>query len=172
MNLSLLTCKSALGVFNKTRAKKPRRYVKEILDNVSEDLEQVTIEPDGLWHTETSSPSGRPKHGQSDTSTASFYPDDDDVIAIPDDRNVTTPTTPFTLARSLGTPSVVASRESSSIPRPSSCTASTTKRHVSELIDLTFDSDDDDPPRPVKKPNYGPSDPCTGGHPANAKPYF
>lgn len=123
------------------------RYVKEILGNTSDDLDQVTIEPDGRWHTEKDSPSGR-SHPSIGTSSAVF--DDDDIISILDDKAFSTP---FTPARSLGTPSFAASRESSSVPKPSGGS----RKRPAEVIDLTLDSDDDEPSRPNKKPHYGSS---------------
>ncbi|KAJ2907256.1 hypothetical protein MKZ38_006550 [Zalerion maritima] len=138
-------------------------YVKEILNNTSDDLDQVTIEPDARWHLGKDSPSrkSRPSFGE---SSALFGGDDDDdqdidddVIAIPDDGKVFS--TPFTPARSLGTPGFITSRESSSAPKPSSGS----KKRKAEVIDLTLDSDDDEPPRPAKKPLYGHNQIYTSG---------
>jgi E3 SUMO-protein ligase PIAS1 len=119
-------------------------YVQEILEKVPRGTDQVTIEPDGRW----SSDSGIP------TSGNNAYDDDDSdsdeepinhhnrVGAIKSESIAT----PLSMARTpLASPSM-ASREASSVPRTGS-------KRGSEVIDLTL-SDDDEPVRPRKKVAY------------------
>jgi E3 SUMO-protein ligase PIAS1 len=114
------------------------QYVQEILSKVK-NADQVTIEASGEWSTNKAKTP--PRHGPQDDS-------DDDVIEVSDyrvsaikDEAALTPT-------SLSTPPLP-SREASTVPR------SGTKR-TAEVVDLTL-SDDDEPPRPVKKVYRTPS---------------
>lgn len=115
-------------------------YVKEILDQTSEDQDQVTIEPGGLWHVENE---GHDEQDRQLLKAAKL--EDDEVISIFEGTPYATPYTP---TRSLDTPGFVVSRESSSVPKQQPRSNPPAKRTV---IDLTLDSDDDDSPRQPKR---------------------
>lgn len=121
------------------------RYVKDILDNTSRNVEKVDIEPDGQWKA----------HGEvedvvkSDSQQEAFDVDDDDLVEVDFVGNRET-NTPNTLAPTPNTPTpgTAASREGSSMPRTGQ-----NKRPHAEVIDLTL-SDDDEPPRSAKRLQY------------------
>jgi E3 SUMO-protein ligase PIAS1 len=128
--------------------------MQDILENTSDDLEQVTIEPSGRWSVPSAQKEVRPKASEPDV----FNLDDDDAFgsyvgnrsynASLASRPSQTPNRPTTSSVSYGTPE---SRESS---RP----AVGSKRSAAEVIDLTLSDDDDDdgvPGRQTKRPNLG-----------------
>ena len=123
------------------------RYVKDILTNTPQSIEQVTIEPDGKWLLPT--PQGE-QNNRPEAET-SFLDDDDLVIGQVTSRqsNTATPSRP---AYSYSTPGQGSSREGSSMP-PRSATSN--KRPAAPVIDLTFsdDEDDDTAPPPPKRQN-------------------
>ncbi|CAJ2509901.1 Uu.00g058010.m01.CDS01 [Anthostomella pinea] len=137
-------------------------YVRDILENTSQSLEQVTIEPDGQWKTQSSQPE-RKQSRYSGVSTS--IDDDDDVPVVTNSRGygngafggpsggLSAYNTPTNASMANGTPSS-ASREPSSAPRSGSH-----KRPAPEVIDLTLSSDEDDAPlvRPPKRQNQGTS---------------
>ncbi|KAL2201566.1 PINIT domain-containing protein [Corynascus similis CBS 632.67] len=120
-------------------------YARQILTQTPESVEQVTIEPNGEWVAPGAKKEVTPNH------EASFVDDDDIVVSevtraagkISTGLSQTTAPTPH-----LATPTSVASRDTSAAPRSSN------KRPAPEVIDLTL-SDDDEPPRPVKRANHG-----------------
>lgn len=119
----------------------------DIINGTPESVEQATIEPNGKWVL----PGGARKSTRSES--VGLLDDEDfcisDMFATPV-ASASTPRGPG--ARNyLDTPSNNGSRGSSAVPKP---TASSNKRPVSEIIDLTL-SDDDEPPRPAKRANYG-----------------
>lgn len=124
---------------------KTDRYARQILTQTPESVEQVTIEPNGEWVAPGAKKEVTPNH------EASFVDDDDIVVSevtraagkISTGLSQTTAPTPH-----LATPTSVASRDTSAAPRSSN------KRPAPEVIDLTL-SDDDEPPRPVKRANHG-----------------
>ena len=105
----------------------------------------MTIEPNGEWAVP-----GAKK--QTISNQGASFVDDDDIIV----SQVTTMPVRSTATASiasvstshLATPTSAASRDTSAAPRSSN------KRPAPEVIDLTL-SDDDEPPRPVKRANYG-----------------
>lgn len=121
------------------------RYARQILTETSDSIDQVTIEPNGEWAVPGAKKEVTPNQDAS-------YVDDDDLVisevtktggrgtAAPSFASVPTP--------HLATPTSVASRDTSAAPRSSN------KRPAPEVIDLTL-SDDDEPPRPVKRANHG-----------------
>lgn len=124
----------------------------EIISSTPESVEQVTIEPNGKWNL----PGAARKNTRSES--ASLLDDEDlfisDMFTTPTANN-STPRGPGGSATSgarnyLDTPSNGGSRGSSTIPK----STTSSKRPVSEVIDLTL-SDDDEPPRPAKRVNYG-----------------
>ncbi|KUI64483.1 E3 SUMO-protein ligase pli1 [Cytospora mali] len=119
----------------------PLSYVKDILDNTTQSVEKVDIEPDGQWkaHGEVEDVVKPESHHEA------FDLDDDDLVEVDFVGNRGT-NTPNTLAPTPNTPTpgVAASREGSSMPR------SGNKRSHAEVIDLTL-SDEDEPPQPPAK---------------------
>ncbi|AEO69528.1 fdeb5bbb-d0b0-4499-b5dd-56976a7dcda6 [Thermothielavioides terrestris] len=121
-------------------------YARDILVRTPESVEQVTIEPDGKWSVPGAKKEATP------TQEASCVDDDDIVvseIARTGGRTTTTPSLATAPTTHLATPTSVASRDTSAAPRSSS------KRPAVEVIDLTLSDDDDEPPRAVKRANYG-----------------
>ncbi|KAK5096655.1 E3 SUMO-protein ligase pli1 [Lithohypha guttulata] len=140
------------------------QFVQDILDNTSSDTEQVTIEPDGRWHLikhEEPSYNKNPfvKHNDSD--------DDDDLVEIADlEAPQSTATIRTRPSQDLvRTPSL--NGFSPPPPRPVSASlmqplntsqvqsqSQGKKRAREEVIDLTLDDDDDEPPvSRIKRPS-------------------
>jgi E3 SUMO-protein ligase PIAS1 len=127
------------------------RYLKDILSNTAKSIDQVTVEPDGKWSTNAKG------DGPSQTSKApnGFGSDgDEDLIEITDARvaslkrsDAAQPSTPVIAMR---TPSI-SSREPSTAP----LRASSSKRPISQVIDLTLSDDDDEEAPPTKKQSTG-----------------
>ncbi|KAI0406604.1 PINIT domain-containing protein [Xylaria palmicola] len=126
-------------------------YARDILEKTGDSVEQVTIEPDGHWTTQSNESAPR----QSRVSNANTSIDVDDDISVLSFDNLygngashafSTPTRTF-----MGTPSS-SSREPSNAPRSGG-----KKRPAAEVIDLTLSSDEDNAPiaRPIKKQNFG-----------------
>ncbi|KAF2637788.1 E3 SUMO-protein ligase PIAS1 [Massarina eburnea CBS 473.64] len=115
-------------------------YVQEILQKVSKDTDQVTIEPDGRWFKEPAASASR---------NNSYHDDDDDsgsdLVEVSDFRVSAIKSEAVSTPQLSRTPPMP-SREPSSAPR-------TGTKRTSEVIDLTL-SDDDEPPRPAKKVAY------------------
>ncbi|KAI1202576.1 PINIT domain-containing protein [Nemania serpens] len=133
-------------------------YVRNILET-TDSVEQVTIEPDGQWTTQTTEAPLK----KSRVSNAHPSVDlEDDISVVTDNPSYggegfggtshaySTPSRSFVNDR---TPSS-GSREPSSAPRSTG-----RKRAAAEVIDLTISSDEDDAPiiRPTKKQYIGPS---------------
>lgn len=129
-------------------------YVQEVLENTPDSLEQVTIEPDGVWKLKTE----EPEPSRSRPSASSRIDDDDDLAILSDShgtgngvRNTMSTPTPLRSQFSSGTPNG-GSRETPSAPRSGS------NKRPAEVIDLTLSSDEDDEPiRPPKRQYQGPS---------------
>ncbi|KAK0629857.1 PINIT domain-containing protein [Bombardia bombarda] len=129
-------------------------YVREILVETPDSVEQVTIEPDGKWAAP-----GTQKSSRKEQSYEPSYLDDDDFVvsetlsrASYGTTHCETPSRMAAPSTFLGTPTNSSSRDSSAMPR----SATSNKRPLPEVIDLTFsDDDDEEPARPVKRPNYG-----------------
>ncbi|KFZ03405.1 hypothetical protein V502_10976 [Pseudogymnoascus sp. VKM F-4520 (FW-2644)] len=111
-------------------------YVRDIITNTPRSVDQVTIEPDGKWSTNTRTPS--PSKGNQDFDIEG----DDDIIEIKDSKflSLRNQSTPGTSASTP--PTSLYSREPStamSAPRPSN------KRPASSVIDLTLSDEDEEP---------------------------
>lgn len=123
-------------------------YVGEILENTSESTEQVTIEPDGQWKTQSAGEPEPPKarkRSSLGTATARIIDDDDDVVALDD---ISVPS-----ARQAQTP--IHSMLSTPAPASANGSASGSRKRTSEVIDLTLSDDDDMPARAPKRQNAG-----------------
>lgn len=122
------------------------QYVQDILQSTAKDTEQVVVEPDGKWSTQSASQQNTNGRTSNPTPTSD---DDDDLVVV--NFSSTAPTSnPFQALTpsSVRTPPI-RSREDSAAT--SSATRSN-KRPRREVIDLTL-SDDDEPPRPTKRPS-------------------
>ncbi|KAK3296217.1 PINIT domain-containing protein [Chaetomium fimeti] len=120
-------------------------YARQILAKTTDEVEQVTIEPNGEWAIPGAKKEETPNHEAS-------YVDDDDVVVSQVTKTAgrasIAPSQAAASTPHLATPTSVGSRDNSAAPRSSK------KRPAPEIIDLTL-SDDDEPPRPVKRSNHG-----------------
>lgn len=124
---------------------KRSRYARQILAQTTDAVEQVTIEPNGEWAVPGAKKEVTPNQ------EASYLDDDDIVVSQVTKTTGRASTGPSQAAAStphLATPTSVGSRDTSAAP------GSSKKRPAPEVIDLTL-SDDDEPPRPVKRSNHG-----------------
>lgn len=119
-------------------------YVLDILNNTPKSLEQITIEPDGKWSIEPKAASSTPTKNGNGKRKREFIDSDDDLIEISDfDGNRPPPALrqpSLSNGFTADTPpvSIGGSREPShSTPRAA--------KPPSMTIDLTGDSDDDEP---------------------------
>ena len=139
----------------------PSRYVNDILKSTPLSVDQVTIEPNGLWsqvspNEGSSNPKGRSgAHSESD--------EDDDLIEIQDmprlaaikDEAVFTPA-------SMTRTSPYSSREQSTASAaPRSVNG---KRPIGQVIDLTFSSDEEDQPLRAPKRQSSQTEPRVMPH--------
>ncbi|KAF7944459.1 hypothetical protein EAE96_010851 [Botrytis aclada] len=127
-------------------------YVKNILQNTSRSVDQVTVEPEGQWklYNRPDNISSRPGVASSD-----FSDDDDDLIEVsPGGRKASTPitkngTSNGTLNQAQSTrDSLSAAPSNRSNPLSSSIGG---KRPISEVIDLCSSDDEESPARPPPK---------------------
>ncbi|KAF1981803.1 hypothetical protein K402DRAFT_220163 [Aulographum hederae CBS 113979] len=131
------------------------QYVEEILAATPRSIDQVTIEPDGKWSS-NSSVNGTPgssSRPNGNRQPASYDDDDsDDLIEISDVRDRVSilktehSATPMSAVRTPPMPSREPSTAASSGHRP--------PKRKSEVIDLTLSDDDDEPVRPAKRQAY------------------
>ncbi|CAK7238139.1 E3 SUMO-protein ligase pli1 [Sporothrix eucalyptigena] len=149
-------------------------YVKDILENTSSELDQVTIDPDGTWHTENSR--DRANGGSTTRSTpprasggpemvATLLDDEFEIISTPTPRRgngysngTTNGTSNGNLASSA---TLVNSRDTTATPSQTVSASgglNSNNKRPREVIDLTLSSDeeDDEPlPRRFKRQNTG-----------------
>ncbi|KAI0166442.1 hypothetical protein GGR57DRAFT_26530 [Xylariaceae sp. FL1272] len=132
-------------------------YVKDILENTSGSLEQVTIEPNGQWHKNESNENQRKKTRTSNMSASIDV--DEDISPLPSGQGSSNGG--YGSAHAYSTPSRSFATPSASSREPSGAPRSTNKRPAAEVIDLTLSSDEDDEPfalRPPKRQNLGQTD--------------
>jgi E3 SUMO-protein ligase PIAS1 len=124
------------------------QYVQDILNNTSDDTEQVTIEPDGRWHLGDSKPQASSNKKRKLNSTPDSD-DDEDIVLIGDVRPTNTHTSQILTPSSVRTPPVNGREDSVAT---SNTNRSASKRPRQEVIDLTIsDEDDDQDARPAVK---------------------
>lgn len=125
-------------------------YVRDILDNTPKSLENVTIEPNGQWSTKSV------EQNKSYSTKATPFDDDGDEVEI---CEVTVTGRRLDMAK-FPTP---ASSTPGPAPRPSSAAprglaTHSGKRPISQVIDLTLDSDEDkdvdEDDRPAKRQKH------------------
>lgn len=126
------------------------RYVDDILQSTSSHIDQVTIEPDGVWSTHTDS-----DETHLGGATPASDDDDDDLIEITEPGLPSVKQEPGN--HDCGLPSIALERtpahsKSREASTPSSVVRqSNKKRPVSQVIDLTESGDEDDSPAPPAK---------------------
>ncbi|MCJ1227734.1 SUMO ligase siz1 [Toensbergia leucococca] len=121
------------------------QYVNDILNSTPRSVEQVTIEPNGQWfQTSQADKSSRRNNDRSDCD------EDEDLVEIKDiPRIAAVKAESASDLDSLAWTPPASSREQSTLsaaPRPASG-----KRPIGQIIDLTFSSDEDEPPRAPKR---------------------
>jgi E3 SUMO-protein ligase PIAS1 len=112
-------------------------YVRNILSNTSDSVEQVTIEPNGSWSQHSKNSTSPKPNG------ANFGSDDDDLVEIKDSRisALKAASTPVPSIGSTRTPPASSREPSASVASHGQTSA---KRPISQVIDLTLSDDDDD----------------------------
>jgi E3 SUMO-protein ligase PIAS1 len=128
------------------------QYILDILTSTSSDTDQVTVEPDGRWHMDDTTPA--PVSRKRKANDTPDTDDDDDIIELDADPPTTNGASlgpPQTLTpRSIQTPPVNG-RESSTATSHRSASTGKRPRH-NEVIDLTLsDEDEDQDARPAVK---------------------
>ncbi|PHH92555.1 hypothetical protein CDD83_6834 [Cordyceps sp. RAO-2017] len=123
-------------------------YVRDILENTPKDLETVTIEPNGRWMLKSS-----PDDAADTTNGTSL--EDDDLLEISEvNLGGRRMETPKTATPSIRTP--ISSGRDGSASAPRGIASTSAKRPASAVIDLTADSDDEEPvQRSRKRQNTG-----------------
>lgn len=121
--------------------------MRDILEKTPKDLESVTIEPNGRWLIKS------PQDDHQDTANGTALEDDDLVelseASVAGGRRMETPRT-FT--PSVRTPASSGRDGSASAPRGAASFSA--KRPAPAVVDLTADSDDEEPvERPRKRQN-------------------
>ncbi len=121
------------------------RYVNDILKATPKSVDQVTIEPNGTWSQNTKPASPKRPNGAAHGDS-----DDDDLVEIKDTRVASFKN------EAISTPSAFARTPPLSHREPSATSAtsraSTGKRPIEQVIDLTFsDNDDEEPTRAPKR---------------------
>ncbi|KAI0128654.1 MIZ/SP-RING zinc finger protein [Xylariales sp. AK1849] len=132
-------------------------YAKDILDNTTEDTEQVTIEPDGRWKTQASDEPEpkRPRYSNA-AAAASILDDDDDDIVPLDDFSVVSSRNTQTPSRSMISTPAPGNGSTSNLNGGTS--GSNPRKRTAEVIDLTLSDDDDEPiARAPKRQHTGPT---------------
>ncbi|CAK7213637.1 E3 SUMO-protein ligase pli1 [Sporothrix curviconia] len=156
-------------------------YVKDILESTSSELDQVTIDPDGTWHTERTQ--DRATNGSASRSTppprasggpemvATLLDDEFEILSTPmpkrsngySNSNSNGTTTNGNLASSA---TLVNSRDTTATPSQTVSASggggggglNSNNKRPREVIDLTLSSDDEDDeplPRRLKRQNTG-----------------
>ena len=132
------------------------RYVADILKSTPKSVEQIIIEPNGMW-SQTARGASSPRTSNGRTSSDG----EEDFVEIRDLPRLASVKTEVSREPGLMQTPPISSREpsTSAAPWPPSCS----KRSAGQVVDLTQSSDDDDePPRAPKRQQlvHRP----TGGH--------
>ena len=119
------------------------RYVNDILRSTPSSVDQVTIEPNGLWSQV--SPNEGSSHPQGRSGAYSESDEDDELIEIQDMPRLAAikDEAVFTPASMTRTPPYSSREQSAASAAPRSING---KRPIGQVIDLTFSSDDEDQP--------------------------
>ena len=120
------------------------RYVDSILKSTPREVDQVTIEPNGVWRRTSDDDNVPPKRGESDS-------DDGDLVEIKDMPRMAAVKSEYNYGNGsplMRTPPMSSREPSISSAKP---TSTTHKRAAPEVIDLSSDDDDDEPLRAPKR---------------------
>lgn len=123
------------------------RYLGDILKKTSRSIDQVTVQPDGIWEVRK-----EPDQRGGPKGVASTSDDDDDLVEITKSGDSVILSTP----RGFGQSSTPFREASAASSVPSRATASTNgKRPISAVIDLTSSGDEDEPEDRAPKRQFG-----------------
>ncbi|KAF8457149.1 PINIT domain-containing protein [Terfezia claveryi] len=120
-------------------------YVQTILDSTPKNVDSVTVDPDGNWSVASQRSPSADLGPNSD--------EEEDVIEIQDSR----PVRKFDTPSQVGTPNNRGNSQDTTH-------RSSSKRPISQVIDLTLSDDDDEPPRPAKRHNTSTQTQPHNGH--------
>lgn len=120
-------------------------YVQAILDSTPKSVDSVIVDPDGNWSVASQRSPSADLGPNSDN--------DEDVIEIQDSRPV----------RKFDTPSQAGTPNNRGISQDTT-NRSSSKRPISQVIDLTLSDDDDEPSRPAKRHNASAQTQSHNGH--------
>lgn len=112
-------------------------YVNQILKNTNKSVDQVTVQPDGKWEHHTKKENTRPSNGVASD-------DDDDLVEITKNGDNVT----------MGAPNGYGSQAQRSVSTasvPSRQGATSAKRPINDVIDLTSSGDEDEEPARTPK---------------------
>ncbi|KAM3082237.1 E3 SUMO-protein ligase pli1 [Clarireedia jacksonii] len=124
-------------------------YVKDILQNTSRSVDQVTVEPEGKWTLYSKPDPTSTRNGVASDS------EDDDIIVITQTNNkihMSTPTKPPPPANGTLTPATREPSTSSAYSSRPNGSSISSKRPLPEVIDLTSSGDEDDAPPVERQP--------------------
>ncbi|KAJ5972660.1 transcriptional regulator family: Zinc finger MIZ-type [Penicillium vulpinum] len=124
------------------------QYVDDILQSTSPDIDQVTVEPDGVWSRPTDSDAAK-LGGMTPTSDDD---DDDDLIEISEPGVPVVKQEPGPMNTALERTPAQSQSQSREASTPSSAMRmSSKKRPIAQVIDLTESGDEDESPAPPPK---------------------
>lgn len=116
----------------------PRSYVNQILKNTNKSVDQVTVQPDGKWEHHAKKENARPSNGVASD-------DDDDLVEITKNGDNVT----------MGAPNGYGSQAQRSVSTASGPSrnqgATSAKRPITDVIDLTSSGDEDEEPARTPK---------------------
>ena len=125
-------------------------YVDDILKATPKSVDQVTIEPNGMWSQTAGNVPSPPGTSNGHASTDG----EEELVEIKDISRLASVKSEMIREPGLmRTPPVSSREQSTSSAVPPSASTSSNKRQASQVVDLTLSSDDDDdPPRAAKIP--------------------
>ncbi|CAK7267842.1 E3 SUMO-protein ligase pli1 [Sporothrix epigloea] len=141
-------------------------YVKVILEKTSTELDQVTIDPDGTWHTEktqdrnSSGNASRSTPPRDSETVATLLDDEFEVMSTPVPRRDNGYRNGMTSNGNLASSATLVNSRDTTLTPSQAVSASggglnSNHKRPREVIDLTLSSDDDDkdepPPRRLKR---------------------
>ncbi|KAF2151134.1 hypothetical protein K461DRAFT_227878 [Myriangium duriaei CBS 260.36] len=126
-------------------------YVLDILNNTSKSVDQVVIEPEGAWREVNQNEDNQRDRNQ---ARAAYDDDsDDDLVEI---RDVKSGASQQNGAGQMSIPGLSQHMTPPLSSREASVSQNSRNKRPSAVIDLTM-SDDDEPPRPAKRPTVATS---------------
>ena len=156
-------------------------YVKDILEKTSTELDQVTIDPDGTWHTEktqdrnSSGKASRSTPPRDSETVATLLEDDSEVLSTPVPRRDNGYSSGTTSNGNLASSATLVNSRDTTLTPSQTVSASggglnSNHKRPREVIDLTLSSDEDDkdepPPRRLKRQH------TSNGHSEGIAPHY